>query len=278
MSLHFRNERPEPVQGRKCLLCTIVFCKERMSPVFSLPDKFSYLKDKIEATYRPTNILRYTPAKTKPWESKLGGVPYLTSIDNYPKDADGEPMMLLAQIDLSEMPPLPHFPEKGLLQFYIVNDEDYGYDLPCRVVYIEHFSTNEEELLTEHPYSEDMDEDVLPYEKECRIHFEQDIMPISSTNDSFDELIGDVTDKNDREELYSLLYSAESRMGGYPDFVQNPVESYESGEKGVLLLQLDCDDEAGLMFGDSGNCQFFISEEDLKQKDFSDVCYDWACC
>ena len=58
----------------------------------------------------------------------------------------------------------------------------------------------------------------------------------------------------------------------------NVVECYEMGEKEILLLQLDVDDPSGLMFGDSGNCQFFISMEDLDNKNFSELAYDWACC
>ena len=37
-------------------------------------------------------------------------------------------------------------------------------------------------------------------------------------------------------------------------------------------------DVCGIMFGDSGNCNFFISKEDLVKKDFSNVVYDWQCC
>ncbi len=46
----------------------------------------------------------------------------------------------------------------------------------------------------------------------------------------------------------------------------------------VLLLQLDIDDETGIMFGDSGNCTFLISREALQKCDFSEVEYDWQCC
>ncbi|KOM88315.1 DUF1963 domain-containing protein [Clostridium botulinum] len=69
---------------------------------------------------------------------------------------------------------------------------------------------------------------------------------------------------------------AGSRIGGYPYFVQSESEHYK--EHNILLLQLDIEDECGIMFGDSGNCNFFISEEDLKNRDFSNVKYDWQCC
>ena len=245
--------------------------------MFELPEKFADLKETITATMRPTNILRYTPADTKPWESKLGGCPYLTKKEDYPLGINGEPMLFLAQINLSEMPTLPDFPTKGLIQFYIENNDYYGYDEPCKVVYIEDYLTDESQLLKEHPYPPE-EEDMLPYERECRITFETDVMPLSGTDENFDELSCHIEDEEEREELWNLLAIEGSRMGGYPYFIQNPVEVFESGEKGILLLQLDTDDEAGLMFGDCGNCQFFIAEQDLKNKDFSDVFYDWACC
>ena len=70
-------------------------------------------------------------------------------------------------------------------------------------------------------------------------------------------------------------------MGGYPYFVQNPPVFYENGMAEILLLQIDTDDGEGtceIMFGDGGNCQFMISREDLLNKNFSNVYYDWACC
>lgn len=46
----------------------------------------------------------------------------------------------------------------------------------------------------------------------------------------------------------------------------------------MLLLQLDVEDECGIMFGDSGNCVFLISKEDLKNRNFDNVQYEWQCC
>jgi uncharacterized protein YwqG len=45
-----------------------------------------------------------------------------------------------------------------------------------------------------------------------------------------------------------------------------------------LLFQMDIDDEAGIMWGDSGVANFFISQPDLESKNFSRVLYNWDCC
>ena len=105
--------------------------------MFEIPEKFEFLRNRIEKTLKPTNEIKYISCKTKPWESKLGGCPYLLNKKDYPLDKYGEPMMFLAQINFEEMPPLEGFTDKGLLQFYITNTEDYGYDEPCRIIYYE---------------------------------------------------------------------------------------------------------------------------------------------
>ena len=243
--------------------------------MLELPEKLEHLRETITATLRSTNVLHYTATSTKPWESKLGGCPYLTSESDYPRDEYGEPMLFLAQINLSEMPPLPSFPTKGLLQFYIVNDEFYGLEQPCKVIYLEHYETDEEKLLRENPYQRRIRKH-LPFKKECRITFESTVMPPTTDEPLFAELRREL-DREERKALTAFCEGSGSRVGGYPYFIQGPVWVYESGEKRILLLQLDCDDESGLMFGDGGNCQFLIAEEDLKNKDFSDVAYDWAC-
>jgi uncharacterized protein YwqG len=38
------------------------------------------------------------------------------------------------------------------------------------------------------------------------------------------------------------------------------------------------DDEANIMFGDAGVANFFIKEEDLRNRNFRDVLYNWDCC
>ena len=43
----------------------------------------------------------------------------------------------------------------------------------------------------------------------------------------------------------------------------------------ILLFQLDSQDH--ILWGDSGVGNFFISKEDLKNKDFSHVRYYWDC-
>ena len=78
---------------------------------------------------RPTvTITPVKEAPEAPWSSKFGGQPWWPRDLDYPHSASGNPLYLLAQINLAEAPALPGFPNRGLLQFFIANDEVYGFD------------------------------------------------------------------------------------------------------------------------------------------------------
>ena len=71
------------------------------------------------------------------------------------------------------------------------------------------------------------------------------------------------------------------KIGGYPAFTQeDPRDIPKEDDHDILLLQIDTDDigERGIMWGDSGVANFFISRENLKQRNFQDVIYTWDCC
>ena len=101
-----------------------------------IPKILELYEDYLKSTIKLSNQIMFTLEDTKPWESKLGGCPYLEDIEQYPKGTDGGPMMFLAQINLAEMPPLPEFPHEGLLQFYVENDGCYGLYGGCVVKHI----------------------------------------------------------------------------------------------------------------------------------------------
>ncbi len=244
------------------------------------PQELEKFREKLESTYKPCNEIKFVPADTKPWESKIGGCPYLEKKEDYPKDENGNPMFFMAQINLEEMPPLEDFPTKGILQFYIADEDDWGLDKPCRVVYIEEYSREESRLLTENPFADQYIMEYPPFEESGRAEFspKQDI--IAHDCKGFEEILEAAENETEEEALWNFCDTAGSKIGGYPCFVQNPPAFYEEGAE-VLLLQIDCDDgegSCGIMFGDCGNCQFMMTREDLLKRDFSKVSYDWACC
>lgn len=243
----------------------------------NLPEIIEKYREELEATLKTSNEITFSLEETKPWESKLGGCPYLESMDDYPIGAYERPMMFLAQINLEEMPPMEDFPTKGILQFYIEDIDPYGLDELCKVLYIENYIKDETKLVKENPFRENYVE-MEPFERPGKITFTQRQMPISSSLREFDKnFIQKATDE-ESSALYDVCYACDSRVGGYPYFVQHEPAYYREGKRDVLLLQLDVDDDCGLMFGDAGNCTFLISRDDLLKRDFSNVAYDWQCC
>ncbi len=229
----------------------------------------------LKSTLKPSNQITFTLEDTKPWESKLGGCPYLEDIGQYPMGENGSPMMFMAQVNLGEMPPLPDFPREGLLQFYVENEDLYGLDSACVVRYIPKYTMDESVLVGENPYCGDYEEN-LPFSENCRMTFEQQEVYIGTNCPEFEEKFNEVSEE-ETDALYDLCDAGDSHVGGYPLFIQS-APAYYNSEEYVLLLQLDVDDTSGLMFGDSGNCTFLISRKDLLAGDFSNVEYDWQCC
>lgn len=240
-----------------------------------IPKLLEPYEDFLKSTIKPSNLILFTLEETKPWESKLGGCPYLEDIEQYPIGENGRPMMFFVQINLEEMPPLPDFPQKGLLQFYVEADECYGLDGVCVVKYIPEYKKDEAALVSKNPYSHDYEEN-LPFSENCKLSFTQKEVFIGTDCPEYQEQFDDVSEEVS-DALYDLCDAGDSRVGGYPLFVQS-APAYYNSEEYVLLLQLDIDDTSGLMFGDSGNCNFIISREDLLARKFSDVEYDWQCC
>ena len=52
--------------------------------MMELPAIIEKYREKLEKTLKPSNELTFTLEDTKPWESKLGGCPYLERLKDYP--------------------------------------------------------------------------------------------------------------------------------------------------------------------------------------------------
>jgi len=60
-------------------------------------------------------------------ESKFLGKPFFPVGSKYPKDKNGMPMVLIAQINFAQVPKLKGFPSSGILQLYFpIEDWDMG--------------------------------------------------------------------------------------------------------------------------------------------------------
>ncbi|MDH0564856.1 YwqG family protein [Acinetobacter courvalinii] len=267
-----------------------------------LPHTLHPYLEKISATILPTVTMQLTASDNLSlWQSKIGGEPYLPLDTAYPVDSNGNPLALLAQFNFAEIPSLPNFPDQGILQFYIAADDLYGMNFDdqqqqsgFKVLYFEQVIADAAQLKQD--FSElEFDEDAyLPFTGQYSIEFNLTSQPISLGDFAFAPKILGVEELYDFEdrfeggdfeddfiEPYDEVASASGhRLGGYPYFTQTDPRHYnDKVQDYILLFQLDTDDaENEIMWGDSGVGNFFIHPEDLKNRDFSKVLYNWDCC
>lgn len=241
------------------------------------------------------------------FDSKFGGIPYLPKGAEIPKDSEGHQLRLLAQINCNDIKGMKDFPNEGILQFFVLNDDVSGVNFDdstnqdtFRVVYYENIDTSvlEEDVLDVYnPYVED-DEDYFPVAKELALTFEIREEGISGYDfrlkKPFLKIYNELSKCDNISDLYDLdedefnclfddAYDVHHKMGGYPYFTQEDPRDYDNQYSSfdTLLLQIDSEmDDNGdlILWGDCGVCNFFINHEDLKKKDFSKVLYNWDCC
>ena len=245
------------------------------------------LQPKIEKTAATCiGIKTVKDAELSLQNSKFGGLPCFPVNETFPTAKNGRPLRLLAQLNFAEIPALSPYPEEGLLQFYISEDDLYGLNLDdpadhtdWRVLF---FSDPDFEPIA-HPeklYDSEWEESPLhiaplglafelkkDYATYPAIEYDEKILPLF---------------KGDYEEFLEDLYlgqelGAGHKLGGYPYFTQNEIRNQREEYRDYqLLFQLDSDGDK-VMWGDVGVANFFIKPEDLKKRDFSRVLYNWDC-
>jgi len=263
------------------------------------PNELLEYKDKIEATTKPfIEIETKAEESLRLDQSKFGGFPYYPKNYEYPTDSNGQAMFLLAQINFSETPELKPLPNSGILQFYISGGSDvYGVCFEnlarqedFKVQYFSEVLEDQDLLITDFGFLPDIETYSLPIDKQASLSFSLKYAPISVYDFRFESTILNI-DPNMKYELfeeykhvyeqYERLFRSEGhKIGGYPYFTQEDprvLDAYKY-KKYRLLFQMDTDDEAEIMWGDCGVANFFITEEDLENKDFSRVLYNWDCC
>lgn len=251
------------------------------------------------------------------FESKVGGTPYLPRDMAWPLDSKGVGMELLAQVDCAGLEGLPDFPHRGLLQFFFGLDDVFGMDFDdptvqkgFRVLYHETVdpTVTAAEVLAKKAEAPKPEGDARYYTPLFGVYgirfAPAEVQRINSQDfrawDQFlakwNELHG--TDIKTQWDYYrATKISGEfpapkekapyHQMGGYPYFTQEDprINAGELANLDVLLFQLDSEmlprKQGGgdlVLWGDCGVCNFFISREALRRRDFSRVCYNWDCC
>lgn len=234
-----------------------------------------------------------------PGSSKAGGNPDLPDDVEWPRK-EGRPLSFILQINLTDLHVYECaavLPSQGLLSiFYDAEDQPWGFDPKDRDGWKVMYSDAPATALGRRD-SPQGDSEALGF-RECRLFFEpfvslppwevfESVRP-KLTDDEFD-LLEAFQRQLQPEDATGLHH----RMLGHPDRIQGDMtlecqlvshglycgnaSGYEDARaekleetKHVwkLLLQVDTDDNAEMMWGDMGRLYFWIREEDLARRDF----------
>lgn len=266
-----------------------------------LQDEIDKFKDKIKATERGVINIETGSFSSKLGlrESKFGGDPFMPKGFSYPKSTNGGYLYLIAQINFSEITgKLADYPEKGILQFYIADDFMWGVEpnvedasennLNYKVLYFEDEKYKDEDLITDFSFLKPEKDRSLPITGEFSLKFSTTKEAMSFHDFRFEKDFPDfpLEEINYDPNIMNTYLGFEvadsgHKIGGYPYFVQyDPRQNLKSDKKYELLFQMDSDFRTSaneIMWGDAGVANFFITEDDLKAKDFSKVLYNWDC-
>jgi len=215
-------------------------------------------------------------------DSKFLGFPFFPKEKEYPKDRNGKPMIMIAQLNFEQIPKLEHFPENGILQLFLSSTD--WYDEDSKIIYHSKEELSQQ-VITDFSFISIKDYEEIPIYKLHQLYFEKKIDKGGSEDSQFDYLFDgadywDFTENlNEEEEKQFGEYfdSMGHKIGGYAEFTQSDPRHYNAGQRNdIQVLQIDVDDH--IMFGDSGLGHIFISKENLIAKEFSKAYFYWDCC
>ena len=257
---------------------------------FNLPAAIEPFREKLLETKQPFIRIKTQPTrKMNLWESKVGGQPYMPKGAVWPCAPDGRELFFLAQLNFADMPPIQPFPSKGIIQFFIYDDDLYGMDFDdgenpdtFRVIYHSDPVQDASQLRKDFQLLRDFDE--LPHHPDesypLSFALEEGVLPMTDYRfyphfgadffRQFGEKEWDI-----QEDFGKKVRADGHKVGGYAYFTQD--DPRRTDDPMLLLFQLDSDERADLMWGDMGVGHFFIRAADLEKRDFSKVLYDWDC-
>ena len=234
-------------------------------------------------------------------DSKIEGIPYIPIGKKIPTNSKGQQFMFLAQINCEDLKGLEDFPQEGILQFWILGEDLLGLDFDdytnrdgFDVIYyekIEDYHSEVEFKKMYNPYRENSGNLEIA-NKPCKMNFslkssEKETFDYTLLEKLFEEVLKEKNiDVSEKEKLYQKvegIFESNSdgenggtKCNGFPFFTQfEPRDEEQMKKYDTLLFQIDSGGE--IMIGDCGVMNFFINREKLKNKDFSDVFYNWDC-
>ena len=239
--------------------------------------------------------------------SKIGGQPYWTVGKDFPVDDQGNPMLLLMQVNCEEAGLKAPLPEHGMLQWFISVNPDRMYGCQgnfnedgtgFRIVY--HKTIGEVTKLNHIPTHDTIEEHLTPVKREVALDViaEQTSMGVNDGhfNRLFFDIVKEITGVEHQDKMWyeyldndDCLYFEKNlgmkrprhQMLGYPFYSQDEARR-NIDHHDTLLFQLDSqfspvDRKELVMWGDMGSGFVFVNHDDLASLDFTGAYYCWDC-
>jgi uncharacterized protein YwqG len=281
---------------------------ETQPEVKHLPLRLQPFARKIAGSKLPHVDVVPVIGPTLQWNSKLRGVPYYHKDWPWPLDVEGKPLVMLVQINFSEMPALANYPTEGLLQLYVSadyvperqmwgmrSDNAHGTNRErltdqsfFRALYFPRVSHDVEELITATPAVAFDDDYSFPALDEALLTFTEGSSYVRPEDyrfrrffgqDGFEFLYGLNRDLHDVQAYEEFMGGRRyvARIGGYSRVEQRDPRLEFPDEDWVLLFSLDSEGDSDYIvgWGGGGIGNFYIRPEDLTRRDFSRVMYYW---
>jgi hypothetical protein len=240
----------------------------------------------------PAVELRPAPDRAVgPNGTRLGGPVWLPEGEAWPTDAEGRPLEFVAQVDFADLPSLPDFPDRGLVQVFVGRDDLYGADLDepsngaARALWRpEGVGAG---VLTPPPPLDEEGE----YSPFWRSEARSQGLPLAGARiDSrpdpsdwrFDVRLAGQYRRAGVDEVLPRWGADDPpepvrhTVGGHPVFTQYDFRKpgrYDDFDR--VLLHLTSDDH--LIWGDVGEAAFLIRRDDLLAKRFERTAFYWDC-
>lgn len=274
------------------------------------PEQLAELQRRVPTLALPALILTADEsAPVTAGGTRIGGPVWLPDGSEWPTGKGGRALEFVAQLDFAAMPPLPDYPEAGVLQLFVGRDDLHGADFDA--------PDQGDFQLMWHPegavggqtlpppilprYGEDADGDYsVPGVGDDRVRSSgivlrattRSMMPLPHTY-PFDALLAELAidaRHNDVDALLEQYWDSEQSschfVGGHPQFVQfdyrgdgffpphddapSPYRNYDR-----VLFQLTSSD--GLQWGDVGEANVLIRRDDLIARRFDGAIWYWDC-
>ncbi len=210
--------------------------------------------------------------------SRIGGVPLWPDGLEWPSLDDGTPLSFFAQLNLGELPSLSNWPDRGLLQFFLLQDEMAGMDLDSpvgsgkhRVVY--HSNIPQPQHSTHLSVAGDSTFPLFlapNYQRGMVGRLEEQAIP------KCDYRVYPLGLSREEAKAWRTAFPSRGhRFGGYPAFSQYDPRHHRPEGDWELMFQVDS--ETSFLWGLGGVANWFIRTDALFRRDFSEILYQWDC-